>query len=81
MDVIVNPIGAAGTEWSLYDRLGRHLGLIRKSQWPNEPFTIVPERGSRLDGIEILYPSLDGALAAIEVRLGGTCELVGGSTR
>jgi hypothetical protein len=78
MDVIVNPIGAAGTEWSLYDRLGHHLGLIRRSMWPNDPFTILPERGSQLDGIPIFYPSLDVALVAIEERLGGKCELVGG---
>ncbi|WP_336492700.1 hypothetical protein [Methylobacterium nigriterrae] len=81
MDVIVNPIGAAGTEWCLYDRLGHHLGLIREVPWPNTPFTIVPERGSRLDGIPLFHPSLDVALAAIEEHLGGTCELVGGSSQ
>ena len=29
MDVIVNPTGSSGAEWSLDDRLGRHLGTIR----------------------------------------------------
>ncbi|MDR7038463.1 hypothetical protein J2X36_003227 [Methylobacterium sp. BE186] len=79
MDVVVNPIEAPGTEWTLYDRLGRQLGSIRRTAWPDTPFTIVPERGSRLDGMAVLHPSLDAALTAIEGRLGGTCELVGGS--
>lgn len=79
MDVVVNPIGALDTEWTLYDRLGRHLGLIRKTEWPDMPFTILPERGSRLDGMVVHHPSLDAALLAIEQRLGGTCDLIGGS--
>ncbi|GEP07869.1 hypothetical protein [Methylobacterium oxalidis] len=76
MDIIVNPIGAPDTEWSLYDRLGRHLGLIRRTSWPANPFTILPERGSSLEGVPLIHPTLDAALTAIERRLGGTCELV-----
>ncbi|GEP07291.1 hypothetical protein [Methylobacterium oxalidis] len=79
MDVVVNPIGPPDTEWTLYDRLGRHLGMIRRTAWSDTPFTILPERGSRLDGMAVLHPSLEAALTAIEQRLGGTCELVGGS--
>ncbi|MER2268846.1 hypothetical protein [Methylobacterium oxalidis] len=79
MDVVVNPIGALDPVWALYDRLGRHLELIRKTAWPDTPFTILPERRSRLDGMAVHHPSLDAALTAIEQRLDGTCELIGGS--
>ncbi|MER2264114.1 hypothetical protein [Methylobacterium oxalidis] len=78
MDVVVTPTGSTGTEWRLQDRLGRPLGQIRMTPWGNA-FTILPERGSRLDGVPVLHPTLDAALSAIEQRLGGTCELVGGS--
>ncbi|WP_336490916.1 hypothetical protein [Methylobacterium nigriterrae] len=80
MDVVVTPVGSAqsaGGTWRLEDRLGRVLGAIRQIPWTNE-FSIVSEPGSRLYGVPALHASLDAALTAIEKRLGGTCELVGG---
>jgi hypothetical protein len=80
MDVVVTPIRSAksaGATWRLDDRLGRHLGTIRKPPWADE-FTIVAEQGSRLYGVPALHPSLDAALTAIEKRLGGACDLRGG---
>lgn len=76
MDVVVNPIGDPDIEWALYDRLGRQLGMIRKTSWPDTPFTIVPEKGSQLEGVLLHHASLDAALIAIERCLGGKCELV-----
>ena len=78
MDAVVKPIGTAGTEWLLQDRFGYPLGRLRKTTVPVDPFTILPERGSPLDGIYVFHPTLDAALTAIEKRLGGICELVEG---
>lgn len=79
MDVIANPIEADGTEWTLYDCSGHHLGLILESAWPNESFVILPERGCRLDGIPAFHASLNNVLTAMEHHVDGTCGLVGGS--
>ncbi|GEP07676.1 hypothetical protein [Methylobacterium oxalidis] len=76
MDAVVKPIGTAGTEWLLQDQFGCPLGRLRKTTVPVDPFTILPERGSPLDGVYVFHPTLDAALTAIGRCLGGTCELV-----
>jgi hypothetical protein len=74
MDVIVNPTGSSGTEWSLDDRLGRHLGTIQIAQG-SFPFVIEPEPASGLRGVKLLHVSLDEAMSSIARKMGGTCEL------
>ncbi|WP_336492141.1 hypothetical protein [Methylobacterium nigriterrae] len=74
MDVILNPIGSSGTEWSLDDRLGRHLGTIHLSAGA-APFEIEPSPTSALVGINRAHRSLSEAMSAISIRMSGTCEL------
>ncbi|AWN39953.1 hypothetical protein [Methylobacterium durans] len=74
MDVIVNPTGSSGTEWSLDDRLGRHLGTIQIAQG-SFPFVIEPEPAGGLRGVKLLHVSLDEAMSSIARKMGGTCEL------
>ncbi|MER2267912.1 hypothetical protein [Methylobacterium oxalidis] len=74
MDVIVNPTGPSGTEWSLDDRLGRHLGSILGTQG-SFPFVIKPEPTSGLSGVRLLHASLDEAMSSIARKMGGACEL------
>lgn len=78
MDVLVRPLGSSGTEWLLQDRFGYPLSRLRQTTVPVDPFTILPERGSPLDGISVFHPTLDAAPSAVEKRLNGTCELVEG---
>ncbi|WP_336492215.1 hypothetical protein [Methylobacterium nigriterrae] len=74
MDVIVNPVGSSGNEWSLDDRLGRHLGSINQSAG-FAPFEIEPDPKSALLGVQRAHRSLDEVMSTIAARMGGTCEL------
>ena len=74
MDVVVTPVGSAGTTWNLDDRLGRHLGIIRKSEGA-QPFEIEPVPTGALLGVNRLHTTLDAAMSAIATRMGGACEL------
>ena len=74
MDIIVNPTGSSGTEWSLDDRLGRHLGRILLSGGLI-PFEIDPELSGTLRGVGRMHRSLTDAMSAIARQMGGTCEL------
>ena len=74
MDVVLTPIGSEGLAWSLKDRLGRSLGKVQSSG-PSGTFEIMPEDGSRLDGVVRLHASLDATMAAIERYMGGACQI------
>ena len=76
MDVIVTPVEDESAWW-LTDRSGRPLGAIRKIPG-SSAFTIVSETENRLHGLPAHHASLDGALRAIEERVGGTCEFNSG---
>ncbi len=77
MDVVVTPTGSSSTEWSLSDRLGRHLGTIHRRFEGLVVFEIEPEPSSALLGINRMHGSLDKAMTAIEKFMGGACELAG----
>jgi hypothetical protein len=74
MDVVVTPVGSTDTTWNLDDRLGRHLGVIRKSEGV-QPFEIEPVPTGALLGVNRLHTTLDAAMSAIATRMGGACEL------
>jgi hypothetical protein len=75
MDVVLQPIGAASDEWCLKDRLGRHLGKVRRSSISGN-FEIAPEPTGKLQGVAPLRTSsLDAAMTTIAKHMGGTCEL------
>ena len=74
MDVVVTLVGSAGTTWNLDDRLGRHLGSIRKSEGV-QPFEIEPVPSSALRGVNRLHTTLDTAMSAIARQMGGACKL------
>lgn len=74
MDVVLRPIGPTRTDWSLTDRLGRALGVVRSSGEP-ATFEISAEPGTSLHGIQIAHTSLDAAMTAIATRMAGACSL------
>lgn len=74
MDVVVTPVGAKGSSWSLKDRLGRPLGTIKRSGKP-ESFEISPEPGKSLQFITQRHASLDAAMTAIAKHMQGECTL------
>ncbi|WP_336490628.1 hypothetical protein [Methylobacterium nigriterrae] len=74
MDVVLSPTASASSEWSLQDRLGRSLGKVERSA-KSGTFEILPEEGSKLEGVARLHPTLDATMTAIERQMGGVCQL------
>ena len=71
MDVILTPIAPQGEAWSLKDRLGRNLGVVRKGKG----FEISPEPASKLEGISHHHLTLDAVMTAIAEHMKGACSL------
>ncbi|GJD49550.1 hypothetical protein OPKNFCMD_2281 [Methylobacterium crusticola] len=75
MDVVLTPAGTKGKTWTLTDRLGRQIGVIKSA---DNLFRIVPEARSGLEGVGLGHESLDKAMSAIATHMKGSCELTSG---
>lgn len=79
MDVIVT-LTEGGAAWELTDLLGRSMGFITAG--PGDLFTIHPQ-GHAVETMAGMktgpHPSLDAALAAIEMHTRGVCRRIPGA--
>jgi hypothetical protein len=79
MDVIVTQIDGRAA-WELTDLLGRSMGFITAG--PGDLFTIHPQ-GQAVETMAGMktgpHPSLDAALAEIEVHTRGVCRRIAGA--
>ena len=75
MDVIVTPVSSPRQEWHLTDRLGSKVGQI--TRFAEHQFLISAEDTSphaRLAKMDATYKSLNAALDAIALHMGGACQ-------
>lgn len=72
VDVVVTPDLPRDDTWTLHDRLGRHLGEIKRM--PGGTF-VADSKAELAKMSSLTFSSLDAVMSAIEQHMKGSCEL------